>query len=185
MARWHKEVEVSKFCVLGATPLETDMYLYIFLLLLPLFSAVQPPHSNFYKQSASLSNGFDLKFNIFRGKNVLITNVASECGYTDSHYKGLVALDSKYGDSINIVVFPCNQFGSQEPLSNEEIFDFTRKTYNAQFLVMGKIDVNGPETHPLYTFLKEATNTHTDIAWNFSRYYFVDSKVSEPTRIAR
>jgi len=75
---------------------------------------------------------------MFKRKTVLITNVASQCGYTHSHYSGLVELDSRYSDVI-VMAFPCDQFGGQEPGTNEEIWNFGRENYGAEFLVMDKI----------------------------------------------
>merc|ERR1712003_111734 len=83
------------------------------------------------------------------GKVLLVTNVASNCGFTASNYKDLVELYDKYrGDDFEILAFPCNQFGGQEPGSNSQIKDFTKK-YGVEFQVTEKVNVNGPDTHPL------------------------------------
>merc|ERR1711990_159595 len=82
------------------------------------------------------------------GKVLLVTNVASNCGFTASNYKDLVELYDKYrGDDFEILAFPCNQFGNQEPGSNEQIKSFTRR-YGVEFPVTEKADVNGPKAHP-------------------------------------
>merc|ERR1712125_295558 len=84
-----------------------------------------------------------------------VTNVASNCGFTASNYKDLVELYDKYrGEDFEILAFPCNQFGGQEPGSNDQIKDFTKK-YGVEFPVTEKVNVNGPKTHPFFLYLKE------------------------------
>ena len=90
----------------------------------------------------------------WRGKTLLIVNVASECGYTPQ-YAGLERLYRTYKDRGFVVLgFPCNQFGRQEPGTNEEIAGFCAGTYDVTFPLFAKIDVNGDAAHPLYKFLK-------------------------------
>merc|ERR1712188_61653 len=89
------------------------------------------------------------------GKVLLVTNVASNCGFTAGNYKELVTLYEKFaGRDFEILAFPCNQFGGQEPGSNQQIKDFTKK-YGVEFPVTEKVDVNGPKTHPFFLYLKE------------------------------
>merc|ERR1719313_1322438 len=88
------------------------------------------------------------------GKVLLVTNVASNCGFTASNYKDLVELYDRFkGRDFEILAFPCNQFGGQEPGSNQQIKDFTKK-YGVEFPVTEKVDVNGPKTHPFFLYLK-------------------------------
>ncbi|KAJ3259913.1 hypothetical protein HDU77_004207 [Chytriomyces hyalinus] len=110
-----------------------------------------------------------IDFAEFKGKVVLLVNVASKCGYT-KHYAGLEALHKKYAPQGLVVLgLPCNQFGGQEPGSEEEIVDFCSRTYNVDFDLTTKIEVNGPNTDPIYNFLKSSTDGK-DIAWNFGKF---------------
>lgn len=108
-----------------------------------------------------------------KGKVVLIVNVASKCGYTPQ-YKGLEELYQRYKDQGFVILgFPCNQFGSQEPGSNSEIQEFCQLNYGVSFPVLGKIDVNGDATDPLFGFLKEAAPGilgSKAIKWNFTKF---------------
>merc|ERR1712222_199804 len=107
------------------------------------------------------------------GKVLLVTNVASNCGFTASNYKDLVELYDKYrGDDFEILAFPCNQFGGQEPGSNDQIKDFTKK-YGVEFPVTEKVNVNGPDTHPFFKYLKEKgpkSFLGNDAKWNFEKF---------------
>lgn len=82
------------------------------------------------------------------------------------------ALHKKYGREVTVMAFPCNQFGSQEPKSNAEIYQFATSTYRATFPMFAKIDVNGPRAAPLYKYLKEQTGA--TISWNFGKFLVVD-----------
>ncbi len=105
--------------------------------------------------------------NALEGKVVLFVNVASQCGLTPQ-YSGLVALDKQYGDrGLVIVGVPCNQFGGQEPGTPEEIKEFAQCTYNADFTLLEKQDVNGGNRSPLYSFL---VGDGPDIEWNFGKF---------------
>jgi glutathione peroxidase len=109
----------------------------------------------------------------YKGKVLLIVNTASKCGYT-RQYEGLEKLYRQYKDKgVEILAFPCNQFGSQEPGTNKEIQEFCQSTYDVTFPVFAKIDVNGDETHPLYKCLKSQAKTASgteDIKWNFTKF---------------
>lgn len=116
--------------------------------------------------------GHEVKLEKYRGKVLIIVNVASQCGYTDTHYTELNELYEKYSDKgLRILAFPCNQFGGQEPGSPMEIMQFTRKR-NVKFDLFEKIEVNGANTHPLWDFLKNTQRgTMGDfIKWNFSKF---------------
>jgi glutathione peroxidase len=109
----------------------------------------------------------------YRGKTLLIVNVASQCGFTPQ-YAGLEALYRKYKDQGFVVLgFPCNQFGRQEPGTDSEIQQFCATTYDVTFPVFAKIDVNGAAAHPLYELLKSAKpgllGTEA-IKWNFTKF---------------
>ncbi|MFN3307276.1 MAG: glutathione peroxidase [Candidatus Kapaibacteriota bacterium] len=109
----------------------------------------------------------------FKGKVLLIVNVASKCGFTPQ-YEGLEKLYRKFKNrGFEILAFPCNQFGNQEPGSNEEIKNFCTTNYNVTFRLFDKIDVNGPNAHPLYKFLKDSKPGlmgSKDIKWNFTKF---------------
>lgn len=109
----------------------------------------------------------------YRGKTLLIVNVASRCGFTPQ-YTGLEALYRKHKDQGLVVLgFPCNQFGQQEPGAEAEIEQFCTTTYDVTFPLFAKIDVNGPTAHPLYQLLKSARpgvlGTER-IKWNFTKF---------------
>ncbi|MBD5781892.1 glutathione peroxidase [Pelagicoccus sp. NFK12] len=107
----------------------------------------------------------------YKGKTLLIVNVASKCGYT-KQYKGLEALNAKYADKGLVVLgFPCNQFGGQEPGTEEDIKEFCSLTYGVSFPMFSKIEVNGPDRHPLYEKLAGETSPFPGrIGWNFSKF---------------
>ncbi|GKY96508.1 hypothetical protein MPSEU_000610400 [Mayamaea pseudoterrestris] len=130
---------------------------------------------SFFDLAANNIEGEEIHFDEFEGIVTVITNVASQCGYTDSHYKGLKELHEHYeNDFVEVMVFPCNQFGAQEPGSSEEISQFCEKK-GFHGTVMEKIDVNGPETHPVYLFLKREAGP-ANIKWNFATYYVIDHR---------
>ena len=105
----------------------------------------------------------------YKGKTLLIVNVASKCGFT-KQYTPLEALYEKYKDKgLVILGFPCNQFAGQEPGTNEEIQAFCSLKYNVTFPILGKIEVNGKEAHPLYVYLKEEAGGGA-ISWNFNKF---------------
>ena len=107
----------------------------------------------------------------YQGKVLLVVNVASQCGYTPQ-YKGLEALHQKYKDKNFMVLgFPCNDFGAQEPGTNEEIKEFCSKNYNVTFPLFDKIHVKGAEQHPLYASLTGKSSPFPgDIKWNFNKF---------------
>ena len=107
----------------------------------------------------------------YEGKVLLIVNVASKCGYTPQ-YAGLEALYEKYKDKGLVVLgFPCNQFGGQEPGTNEEIKSFCSSKYQVTFPLFDKIEVNGPSRHPLYGLLAGTGSPFPgDIKWNFNKF---------------
>jgi glutathione peroxidase len=109
----------------------------------------------------------------YRNKVLLIFNAASQCGFTPQ-YAGLEALYQKYQDRGLVVLgFPCNQFGSQEPGSDEQIASFCEKQYGVSFPMFSKIDVNGPDAHPLFELLKQQAPGvlgSEAIKWNFTKF---------------
>ena len=125
-----------------------------------------------YDFKALTSNGKELDFEQFRGKVLLIVNTASKCGFTPQ-FAGLEELNQKYKNAgLVILGFPCNQFAQQDPWSDEEISNFCQVNYGVTFQMMKKIDVNGENASPIYTFLKEKTKNilGDDIKWNFTKF---------------
>lgn len=118
-------------------------------------------------------HGNDVSLDKYRGHVCIIVNVASNCGYTDNHYKELVQLYEKYGETkgLRILAFPSNQFGGQEPGTAQEILNFVKK-YNVTFDMFEKINVNGDDAQPLWKWLKtQASGFITDdIKWNFTKF---------------
>ena len=116
-------------------------------------------------------NSVDLS--AYKGKTLLIVNVASKCGFTPQ-YKDLQNLYEKYQDQgLEILGFPCNQFGAQEPGSNEEVKSFCNLNYNVSFRMFDKIDVNGSNASPLFKYLKQESpgimGTEA-VKWNFTKF---------------
>ena len=129
--------------------------------------------SNLYSQVVKKSDMTDITLNEFKNKVLLIVNVASECGLT-YQYEALQDLHNKYNaDGLEILGFPCNQFGAQEPGSNEEIQFFCTEKYDVSFSLFDKIDVNGDSAAPIYQFLKKDNPSESgsdDIEWNFTKF---------------
>jgi len=109
----------------------------------------------------------------YAGSTILVVNVASQCGLTPQ-YAGLQELQDRFGErGFTVAGFPCNQFGAQEPGTPEEISEFCSLNYGATFPMFAKIDVNGPDRHPLYTELTsvpDAEGEAGDIQWNFEKF---------------
>ncbi len=117
-------------------------------------------------------DGNEITLEKFKGKKMLLVNVASKCGYTPQ-YKNLQALHDKYKDKLVVIGFPANNFGWQEPGNSGEIKEFCTKNYGVTFLMMEKISVKGKDMHPLYQWLSDKEqNGVTDDApgWNFCKY---------------
>jgi glutathione peroxidase len=117
-------------------------------------------------------NGKDVSLSQYKGKLLLIVNVASKCGFTPQ-YKGLEEIHAELKDKVEVLGFPCNQFGKQEPGDAEEIKNFCSLTYDVQFPLFQKIDVNGKDAAPLYDFLKSEKPGilgTEGIKWNFTKF---------------
>ena len=118
-------------------------------------------------------NGQTQSLKKYEGKTLLIVNVASKCGFT-SQYTELEQLYKEYKDSgLEILAFPCNQFGAQEPGDAEEIKSFCSLTYNVTFPLLAKVDVNGKEAAPVYKYLKDSLPGVLglkNIKWNFTKF---------------
>jgi glutathione peroxidase len=123
--------------------------------------------------TAKLPNGEEVSLADKLGKVLLVVNTASKCGFTPQ-YDGLEALWQQYGaQGFEVLAFPCNQFGGQEPGSAEEIESFCKVNFGVSFPLFAKIDVNGDDTTPLYKWLKSAAPGivgTTGIKWNFTKF---------------
>ncbi|WP_374470545.1 glutathione peroxidase [Phenylobacterium sp.] len=129
--------------------------------------------ASIYDFEAETLDGRPAPLSAYKGQVVLIVNTASKCGFT-RQYEGLEALHRRYRDRGLVVLgFPCNQFGQQEPGDAAEIASFCALTYDVDFPMMRKIDVNGPKAHPLYAYLKKAKKgvLGTEaVKWNFTKF---------------
>jgi glutathione peroxidase len=106
----------------------------------------------------------------YQGNVLLIVNVASYCGYTPQ-YQGLEQLNQDYREQgLRVLGFPCNDFGAQEPGTNEEIAKFCETSYGVTFDMMDKVHAKGTEQHPLYRALTQGVEPQGDVAWNFEKF---------------
>jgi glutathione peroxidase len=125
-----------------------------------------------YDYTARLGTGQEKSLSEYRGKVLLIVNVASRCGFTPQ-YKGLQKLYEQHAPKgFEVLAFPCDQFGHQEPGSDAQIAEFCDSTYAVTFPLFAKIDVNGANTHPLYAWLKREKGglLGGGIKWNFTKF---------------
>lgn len=130
------------------------------------------PVTSIYQYQVKTIEGKQLDLNQFKGKKLLIVNVASECGFT-KQYKDLQELHNKFGSKVTIVGMPCNQFGGQEPGTEKEIATFCEKNFGVTFQLTEKIEVEGPNQHPIYAWLtQKSLNGKMDskVKWNFQKY---------------
>tara|TARA_B100000424_G_C22770034_1_gene414681 strand:+ start:267 stop:746 length:480 start_codon:yes stop_codon:yes gene_type:complete len=133
---------------------------------------------NIYDICVQDSHGDEVKMSEFKNKTLLIVNVASKCGLTPQ-YVGLQKIFDEFKDRNFLVLgFPCNQFGGQEPGSNQEISEFCEINYSVTFPIFSKIKVNGPEAHPLFKLLKQdkpGIFRTQSIKWNFTKFLINNS----------
>lgn len=129
--------------------------------------------SDLYQFSAINNKGEDTPLSRYKGNVVLIVNTASKCGFT-YQYEGLEELQQQYeGKGFTVLAFPCNQFGHQEPGSDQDIASFCKMSYDVSFPLFKKIEVKGANAHPLYSWLsKEAPGLlgSKRIKWNFTKF---------------
>ncbi len=134
--------------------------------------------STIYDFSAKAPDGTSVPLADYRGKVLLVVNTASKCGFTPQ-YEGLEALYRSYHDQgFEILAFPCNQFGAQEPGDAAEIANFCKLNYDVSFPLFAKIDVNGPDADPIWAWLKQqkaGLMGTTRIKWNFTKF-LIDRK---------
>ncbi len=120
-----------------------------------------------YDFKVNALDGKTIDFSQYKGKTLLIVNVASKCGYTPQ-YADLQKLNETYGDKVIILGFPANNFGGQESGTNVEIGEFCSKNYGVTFQMFEKISVKGTDQHALFAYLKEKTGEEP--TWNFCKY---------------
>ena len=128
--------------------------------------------NSIYDIAITSLEGKTIDLNDFKGKKILFVNVASKCGFT-SQYKNLQKLHDTYGEKVEIIGIPCNQFGSQEPGSAAEIKEFCTKNYGVSFLMSEKSQVKGANQHPLYKWLTNKSENgikDSNVSWNFQKY---------------
>jgi len=141
--------------------------------LLILFMGTGYAQNSFYDFTVKDIRGEDFPLSQLKGKKVLVVNTASKCGFTPQ-YEGLQELYEKYGgDDFMIIGFPANNFGKQEPGSDEEIANFCQINYGVSFPMMSKISVKGDDQHPLYLWLTSENKNGVEdskVSWNFQKY---------------
>lgn len=151
------------------------MFNKILFLVLLFFSSINAKENqmNIYDFNVKTIDGQEISMSKYKGKVLLIVNVASKCGFT-SQYEGLEKLFEKYkNENFMVLGFPSNQFANQEPESNEKIKEFCSLTYDVKFDMFAKIDVNGENEAPLYKFLKSNQKGilgSENIKWNFTKF---------------
>lgn len=146
----------------------------LFILITPSVTAKNPVKQknktmSVYDFTVENSKGEIVKLSDYKGKTLLIVNVASKCGFTKQYGPLETIYKSNKDKGLVILGFPCNQFAGQEPGTNEEIQHFCQLNYGVTFPVFGKIKVNGKDAHPLYQYLKEQTGG-SSIKWNFNKF---------------
>lgn len=144
---------------------------FIAILIGFLFAVFARAESSIYDISVTDIEGRETSLAVFKGKTLLIVNVASQCGFT-GQYSGLQELSREYADAGLVVLgFPCNQFGGQEPGTNGDIREFCSQQYGVTFPMFAKIDVKGPNQHPLFAFLTGRDSPFPGkVGWNFSKF---------------
>jgi len=156
--------------MISKTKFTHDFALILGMLLISTIAISQT--RTFYDLSARTINGDTLKFSVFKGQKVLVVNTASECMLTPQ-YKKLQELYEEYGgEDFEIVAFPCNDFGSQEPGTNEDIREFCAQ-YDVSFTLMEKISIKGDDEHPVYRWLTDSSENGTldaKVIWNFQKF---------------
>ena len=146
--------------------------LFILMAFFGLFSSQAQQAKSIHSFKVKALDGKTIDFSKFKGKKILIVNTASECGFT-SQYEGLQKLYETYKDQLVIVGFPANNFGGQEPGSNEEIGAFCKKNYGVTFPMAAKVSVKGKDIAPIFKFLTDKKLNgvkSTTILWNFEKF---------------
>ncbi|MDZ4748150.1 MAG: glutathione peroxidase [Saprospiraceae bacterium] len=150
-----------------------QLLFFSFLLTVSFLSVLSAQPKTFHDFSAVDIDGKEVKMSDFKGKKVMVVNVASKCGNTPQ-YEGLERLYQKYGNEKFVIIgFPANNFMGQEPGSNEQIKAFCSSTYQVTFPMMAKISVKGKDKDPIYQWLTEKTENgvmDAEVTWNFQKF---------------
>ncbi len=128
---------------------------------------------NFHQLNASTLSGKPFDFTSLAGKKVLVVNTASECGYTPQYAQLQELYEAFGGDGFQILAFPCNQFGAQEPGNEGQIADFCQLNYGVSFPMMQKVEVKGPGIHPVFSWLTQKIKNGSEdieVSWNFQKF---------------
>lgn len=151
----------------------TIKFLFLSIILLIGFGNLKAQQKTLYDFSAKTIDGKPFNFSSLKGKKVMIVNTASECALTPQ-FKKLQELYEEYGgDDFEIIGFPCNDFGNQEPADNNEIYNFCTEKYNVTFMMMEKISIKGDEAHPIYKWLTSSEENgalDANVTWNFQKF---------------
>lgn len=137
-----------------------------------LSSIIVESKESIYEISILDIDGNKIALSVFKGKNILFVNVASKCGFT-KQYSELEKLYQTYKNDLVIIGLPCNQFGGQEPGDAEEIKSFCVKNFDVSFILTEKINVKGPDMHPIYAWLTDKKlngKISSSVKWNFQKY---------------
>jgi glutathione peroxidase len=146
--------------------------LYLMSMMFGLFNFTGPIPASIYDFKVKAIDGGEIDFSAFKGKKILIVNVASKCGYTPQYGK-LDQLQNKFKDKLVVIGFPANNFLWQEPGTNSEIAQFCKLNYGVSFPLGEKISVRGWKKHPLYEWLTNKKYNHfsdSKVEWNFQKY---------------
>ncbi|UAB83978.1 glutathione peroxidase [Zunongwangia sp. SCSIO 43204] len=146
---------------------------FLILALMCITSLFAQNDKTIYQFEVEDINGETFDLSSLKGKKVMIVNTASKCGFTPQYAELQRIYDQYKYDDFVIIGFPSNDFGNQEPGSNEEISEFCQKNYGVDFPMMAKITVKGEEKHPLYQFLTEKSKNgfkNSEVKWNFQKY---------------
>lgn len=142
-------------------------------LLLALFFSFFVMGTSIYDFKVTSLDGKEINFSNYKGKKILVVNTASQCGYTPQ-YADLEKLYEKYKDKLVIIGFPANNFGGQEPGTNEQIASFCQKNYGVTFPMAQKVSVKGDDIHPIFKYLEEEAkkigSQDPVIKWNFTKF---------------
>lgn len=155
------------------------MSLMIFSFIIPTTTSPSMKAETIYQFKVAALDGGTIDFSQYKGKKILVVNTASKCGFTPQ-YAQLEELYKKYNDKLVIVGFPANNFGGQEPGTNEEIKSFCIKNYGVTFPMAAKVSVQGDDIAPIYKWLTEKSQNgvmDADIKWNFTKFLLDENGV--------
>lgn len=149
---------------------------YLALITLLINLTIMNAQQSVHEFTITSIDGVEKSLSDFKGKKMLFVNTASECGFT-SQYMELQSVHEKYGEDLIIIGFPANNFGGQEPGSNDQIKSFCQKNYGVTFLLSEKVSVKGNDICPLFKWLNQQENQSFvgDIMWNFEKYLIDES----------